>query len=232
MMQCSADYLLIRHIRPEAGSGVCYGSSDLPAADIPDPACAFLADSFLSANPDALLFSSPLLRARELAETFVQRSGSGFQESIQYDTAWQEIDFGCWEGMRWDQIPRQEIKYWQDNLETFAPPDGESAEKMRQRVLSVWQQWLDKKQSGILVSHSGVIRMILAQVLDMPAAAMLRLETGYQHGVWLRYSWLEQQESDNEQAVVMADTGVWQLKGMNLSIAELASRFSSSSSFR
>ncbi|MBB1485376.1 histidine phosphatase family protein [Oceanospirillum sediminis] len=223
MIQRSADYLLIRHIRPEAGSGVCYGSSDLPAADVPDPACAFLADNFLSANPDALLLSSPLLRARALTETLLHCPGSGFQKGVQYDEAWQEINFGCWEGMLWDQIPRQDIERWQDNLETFAPSGGESAEKMRQRVLSAWQGWLDQRQSGILVSHSGVIRMIIGQVLDISLSAQLRLQLDYQHLIWLRRTWLYD-DSRCCDATDQINSDVWQVRGMNWPLALAASK--------
>lgn len=228
MKTCSADYLLIRHIRPQIAPGICYGKSDLPVAEAADPACHLLASHFFSASSRNLLLSSPLIRARKLADTL---AGASFDNNdisktriVDSHKDWQEIDFGQWEGMPWDNIPSEAIDLWQQNPESFSPPGGESAQEMAERVERAWQRWCQMDQGGILVSHVGVIRMILAQVLGLSVSSQLRLEVDYQHGVWLQRSWLEQPSEDGACGKV-PDSELWKVRGLNLSLQELAQRF-------
>ncbi len=234
-MVYSADYLLIRHLKPQAGSGICYGRLDLPAAEAPDPACDVLAARFFSRYPDAQLLSSPLQRAAQLAEYIRQRYSeqSDIKQSSSSDLAldlnwdltlderWQEIDFGRWEGESWNQIVKEEIDAWHQDLNGFSGHGGESAIQMQLRVSDAWDEWQQCNKGGVLICHQGVIRMVLAEVLQLPMAAQLRLEVNYQHGVWLRQSWLQ-----DEQGNKLPDSELWQVKGLNLSCAELAQRFS------
>lgn len=224
MIQRSCDYLLLRHIRPQVASGVCYGHLDLPAAEAPDPAYLELSHEFFQLNPSALLLCSPLQRAYLLAEFMSSHFVDDVSNSpvLQADNRWQEMDFGQWEGRQWQDIPQEDIDLWQQDLTGFAPPEGESADQMQQRVLSAWQDWLLQQKSGILISHVGVIRMILGQVLELPVSAQLRLEVGYQQGVWLRRIWLE----DAGNGLVQKDSEVWQVKAINLSASELSQRLS------
>ncbi len=115
------------------------------------------------------IVSSPLQRCRliasELAETAVLPVNAlhGFAE----------IDFGDWEGRLTSEVasehPRQIQKFWTDPA-THTPPNGESLVDFQKRVQHVWQLLLKEHrgQHTLLVSHGGVIRIILASVLQMP----------------------------------------------------------------
>ena len=132
--------------------------------------------------------------------------------SIAEDHRWQELDFGDWEGLSWQQIGQDNVESWQQNLLGFQFPNGESALQMQQRVLSAWRDWLRQRTGGVLVTHLGVIRMLLGQVLQIPFQQQLVLQIDYQKVVWLQQSWLE----DNK-GVIQPGSEVWQLKGVNLS---------------
>ncbi|MAC48283.1 histidine phosphatase family protein [Oceanospirillum beijerinckii] len=212
-MICSADYLLIRHLKPQAESGICYGRLDLPAAEVPDSACAVLAADFFATNPQALLFSSPLQRAAQLAQVM---AGAVLTDPT-FDAAWQEIDFGRWEGLKWSSIPKTDIDAWQQNLSGFDAHGGESALQLQQRVLKAWQAWLQQRQGGILISHLGVIRMLMGQVLEMPLSSQLRLQLDYQHLIWLRRTWQCQCDKGgcSSHCKPLPQSEVWQVKGLN-----------------
>jgi len=50
-------------------------------------------------------------------------------------------------------------------------------EALRERVLSAWKRILgSQSRFPLLITHGGVIRVILGQALDIPADALLRIE--------------------------------------------------------
>ena len=217
----TCDYLLVRHLKPEVEAGICYGQSDLPAAEAPDPAwqelMASRSDLPLLSSP---LLSSPLQRARTLADhlSALQRKSSealapigDASALIAEDPRWQEIDFGLWEGQSWADIGQEAIEQWQQNLLDFQFPNGESAYQMQQRVILAWCDWLRQERGGILVSHLGVIRMLLGEVLQIPFQKQLLLQLDYQHSAWLRQTWLEDAQGHR-----LPDSELWQLRGLNL----------------
>lgn len=225
----TCDYLLVRHLKPKVEAGICYGQSDLPAAEVPDSAwqelMAFRSDLPLLSSP---LLSSPLQRARTLADhlSALQSKSSealapiadasaliaDASAPISEDSRWQEIDFGLWEGQSWANIGQDAIEQWQQNLLDFQFPNGESAYQMQQRVILAWCDWLRQERGGILVSHLGVIRMLLGEVLQIPFQQQLLLQLDYQHCAWLRRTWLEDAQGHR-----LPDSELWQLKGLNLS---------------
>lgn len=217
----TCDYLLVRHLKPEIEAGICYGQSDLSPAEVPDAAWGELmasrSDLPLLSSP---LLSSPLQRARTLADhlSALQRKSSEAlapigeaSAPIEEDPRWQEIDFGRWEGQSWADIGQEAIEQWQHSLLDFQFPNGESAYQMQQRVILAWCDWLRQERGGILVSHLGVIRMLLGEVLQIPFQQQLLLQLDYQHSAWLRQTWLEDAQGHR-----LPDSELWQLKGLNL----------------
>ncbi len=129
---------------------------------------------------DAVL-CSPLLRCRAFAEEVAREQGLPLHVEPQL----KEIHFGDWEGFTPTELAQRDgerlAAFWADG-ERHPPPNGESLTEFHARVSGAWQHWTDRLsgQRVLLVGHSGMIRMILASVLDLaPSRAMARLYIPY-----------------------------------------------------
>ncbi len=213
MITKTCDYLLIRHLKPQVDAGICYGATDLPTEERPSNAWQNLGRSC-----DLPVISSPLQRASELARYIICSRGA--DASLYLDDRWQELDFGHWEGLSWQDIGRENVERWQQNLLNFSFPGGESANLMQQRVLAAFHDWQQQATGGILVAHLGVIRILLGYVLQIPFQQQLVIQVDYQKAVWLRKSWLEDIDGGYQEG-----SSLWQLKGLNLSAEALSASF-------
>lgn len=127
-----------------------------------------------------VVISSPLIRCRAFAEQLAARHGL----PLELDARLREIGFGAWEGHTADEIDAEQpgalMAYYADP-ELRTPPGGEALTAFRQRVATAWQELLHH-QSGrrtLVVAHAGVIRAILALVLDLPSASLLRIHVSH-----------------------------------------------------
>ncbi|MDO9424659.1 MAG: alpha-ribazole phosphatase family protein [Methylobacter sp.] len=128
------DIYLIRHTQTATDPGLCYGKSDIAlAASFPDE-MADLHDKLPEFDDNCKVFSSPLTRCLQLAETF--------SDTVTTDTRLQELDFGDWEGKRFDDIEAGVLQHWTNNFVTASPPNGENFEDLYQRAGSFWQDLL------------------------------------------------------------------------------------------
>lgn len=156
---------LIRHPRPVVDAGICYGQLDLEAEN-----SQAVAARLLSELPAGLpLWSSPLRRCVELA--------TALHPSPVIDERLAEMNFGAWEGRRWDDIPRQEIDAWAADVAGYVVPGGESALQLQQRALD-FVVGLSVPEA-VIVTHAGVIRVLLAHWLGLPAARWTALVFDY-----------------------------------------------------
>ena len=120
---------LIRHTTPRIAPGICYGQLDIDVADSFDEE----ANNVLHWLPPLeLIIASPLLRTRRLAEFLAQAQHC----ELRSDARLMEKHFGAWEGKAWDDIARSEIDAWAADVMGYAPPGGESAQQVMQRVQS------------------------------------------------------------------------------------------------
>jgi len=91
-----------------------------------------------------------------------------------------EMDFGNWENRSFDEITGsgQQLlhQFWQSPV-GIQPPNGEAFDSFSQRVIDCWEAWInsDVGQQRLLVAHGGVIRVLLAHILNMPMHALWRL---------------------------------------------------------
>ncbi len=141
---------LVRHTAT-AASGTCYGISEVPlAASFPAEAAAVI-DRL--AQP-ARLVTSPAARCRTLAGLMADRWGL----TPVVDPLWREMDFGRWEGVPWDAVPRAEIDAWLGNLVDARPHGGESVAMLRDRVRAAMAA---VREETLVVTHAGPIRAAL-----------------------------------------------------------------------
>lgn len=139
---------LIRHPQPAVAPGICYGRLDVAAED-----AAAVATRLRAHLAGGLpVWSSPLRRCRDLAELL--RPQPAIDERLS------EMDFGAWEGRAWDVIPRHELDAWAADVGGYAPPGGESPYQLQRRALAFVSEL--NVPEGIIVTHAGVIRVLLA----------------------------------------------------------------------
>lgn len=147
--------LFLRHPRPRVAPGTCYGRLDLPEGGT---AGAEISAALAATPPVAAVIASPAARCRRLAERLAARDCV----PLGIDPRLAELDFGAWEGRRWDTIPRAESDPWTADPWRVAPPGGERFADLHARVGAALAEAAD---AAALVTHAGPIRaarMILA----------------------------------------------------------------------
>ena len=113
------------------------------------------------------VLSSPLQRCHRFAKDYSRRHAL----QLTTDPMLQEMNFGTWDGHTFDQLqPRwpELEKFWETPAEV-TPPEGESLLGFKNRVEQAWQTLLQQCRGTqtLVVTHAGVIRMILAQLLSV-----------------------------------------------------------------
>ncbi|MDO9012895.1 MAG: alpha-ribazole phosphatase family protein [Gallionella sp.] len=183
---------LIRHTTPDIAPGLCYGQLDIDVSDSFEEEAANVLHWL---PPLDIIISSPLLRTRRLAKFLattanckLERSGrnvsSGHRTAyplrVQTDLRLMEKHFGAWEGRAWDDIERTEIDAWAADVMGYAPPCGESAQQLMQRVQALLRDLAQLPRQNIaLVAHGGTIRAILAQLACVPLTNTLNWKIDY-----------------------------------------------------
>ena len=122
--------------------------------------------------------TSPLSRCAE----FAQQLGDKSNTSVVVEPRFMEIGFGDWEGHTAKEIMKNDesalLNFWQDPINN-TPPNAEPLPKFQDRVLSGWNETLDKQPDNsnlLIVGHAGVIRIILAEALNMPLDSVFRIK--------------------------------------------------------
>ena len=118
-------------------------------------------------SPWQAVYSSPLQRCLHVARDYADQQGLPLVE----DARLQELDFGAWEGQTLEQVwrdyPEQSELFWQ-HPDKHPPPDGESIQALQQRLgLLLAELYQSEYQQLLLITHGGVIRALVAGVLDI-----------------------------------------------------------------
>ncbi|WP_153114677.1 histidine phosphatase family protein [Rhodocyclus tenuis] len=141
------------------------------------------------------IVASPARRCRPLADGVAAALGV----TARYDERLLEKSFGDWEGRRWNDIDAALIDAWAADLEHFVPPagtgadgdhqPGESVAALRARVLACAAGFGVPSAAGdsataktgdlAIVSHAGVMRVLLGQWLGLPLAAWSTLKLDF-----------------------------------------------------
>jgi broad specificity phosphatase PhoE len=126
------------------------------------------------------IVTSPSRRCHDFARLLAQRVGCPFAVEERFG----EMDFGRWVGMTQDDIWAQEPELMQQlwyQPRRFIAPGGEAMEDFITRVHDGWAD-LQAQYAGqhvLVLTHAGVIRVVLAKVLDILYQKSLRFEVGY-----------------------------------------------------
>ena len=104
--------------------------------------------------------SSPLLRAAKTMEQILDELGLP-ENNYQTDAALTEISFGLWEGLTSPEAKQQYYHERQNRRKdrwAIAPPGGES---FAERTGTIERFLLGLSESSVVVSHSGIMRIII-----------------------------------------------------------------------
>lgn len=135
--------------------------------------------------PPSKLISSPALRCAEFVRA--KTRPVEFSAPIFFDAAWQERDFGRWDGLSYEQVQIQYgallERYLQNPFATEIP-EAESYADFKARILAAWQQTLQQalaegQKHLLIVTHGGPVRLVLQSVLGLPDSHLFNLQIGY-----------------------------------------------------
>ena len=100
-----------------------------------------------------LLFASPARRCLSLARTF--------GGAVTADPRLLELDFGAWEGRRWEEIDRAALDAWAADPCGFTPPGGEPVAALVARVEAFARDLRALGRDAVIVTHGGPLRVLL-----------------------------------------------------------------------
>jgi len=180
---------IVRHARPLIAAGICYGVLDVQAdSAATDHAARELADTLPTG---VALRVSPLARCQQLA-----RALCALRADLQArtDPRLREMDFGCWEGVAWDAIPRAALQAWTDDFGNHRFGGAESSNEVLMRVARVWDED-HADHDAVWITHAGVARaarLLAGGVRVLTRADQWPLEApGY--GQWLQIAAIKQE---------------------------------------
>ncbi|MHC6224470.1 alpha-ribazole phosphatase family protein [Pseudomonas sp. X10] len=132
-----------------------------------------------------VLVSSPLQRCA----LFADELGARLALPVQREPGLQELHFGEWEGRSAAQLMQTHAdelgRFWADPY-SFTPPGGEAVAAFAARVLASLER-LRQAHAGkrvLLVTHGGVMRLLLARARGLPREQLLQVEVA--HGALVR----------------------------------------------
>jgi broad specificity phosphatase PhoE len=136
--------------------------------------------AFLHRHQFDALYASPMKRVQQTMTPFV---ANGVPKPVNISDL-REVDFGAWTGLRWDEV---ETKFgvnplrWLDQLECDGITRAESANALRARLEPVLSKIMAEHpgQQIALFCHGGVIRMLLAILLNWPVSQLAAVEIDY-----------------------------------------------------
>ena len=159
--------ILVRHGEVEGSRpGVLCGRSD-PRLSEAGRRQATLLQGMMGRLPEARFVSSPLTRARETAETAV----GGAQVAVETDPDLQEMDFGEWEGLTYDEVATRYpelVAGWSEFRPDFGFPGGETLADFASRIERVARALADPDAATVVAfTHGGVIRALICHFLGL-----------------------------------------------------------------
>lgn len=127
----------------------------------------------------AAMWSSDLARAAETAAIVFD----GHAAAVRISRELREIHLGRWEGVPRRRVRDERPELWQargKDLAGFRPPGGESFRDLQQRVVPPVTRMAAETPGNIcIVTHAGVIRVLICHFLDMPLSNLFRIRVDY-----------------------------------------------------
>ena len=171
---------LIRHGEVEARYHRVFGGRiDMDLSPLGQEQARALAN-YLQAVPFDAIYASPMKRVQQTLEAL---TASQQKVPVIIDQL-REVDFGAWTGLAWDEIQGRfgiSAFDWLEQLERGGIHEAEPVQRFRSRVQIALDQ-IFEHSTGLttaVVCHGGVIRMMLALLLDLPLSKMAGFDFEY-----------------------------------------------------
>ena len=157
------DIYLIRHTQTDTVKGLCYGRTDVALAPSFNVDVEQVKQKLSEPLFNCQVFSSPLTRCKLLAERLSSHHVM--------DDRLLELDFGAWENCRFEDLDGDAVQRWTESFVHSSPPSGESFSDLCSRAADFWQELITLPvKQAVVVTHAGVIRALLAHILQLPLA--------------------------------------------------------------
>jgi broad specificity phosphatase PhoE len=147
-------FFVVRHGLTEK-PGVLLGQCDAGLSTEGVQQARLVADEFNSEGIERVV-SSCLARARETASWIARPLGL----DVDTDDRLNEITYGRWDGMTWEQIEQNDPEIASQKLQNWwsaIPPGGESGTEFVVRIKQTWNSLLDHPATTtIVVAHEAV----------------------------------------------------------------------------
>ncbi|MCP4553109.1 MAG: alpha-ribazole phosphatase [Bacteroidetes bacterium] len=143
------DLFFIRHTSVDVPKGLCYGHSNVPLSKSFEVESQQVLSQLKGVNIDRI-YSSPLSRCTDLA--------GKINASYKTDDRLKELNFGDWEGLKWDDLNNEYGLKWMNDYVNLSCPNGESFQNLMDRFEQFIKEVENKNEHLILVTHSGIIR--------------------------------------------------------------------------
>jgi probable phosphoglycerate mutase len=145
------------------------GSQDISLSAAGRHQCEAVARA-LASLPVAIVYASPLARARESAEPIAAAQGV----TVSIESAFREMAFGDWEGLTRDEVARrfpEDYALWRTAPERFARPGSEPLAAVAERVAGGLAELraTHVQETVVLVSHAIVTRLLVLSALGLGA---------------------------------------------------------------
>lgn len=161
---------LIRHGKVDAPAAL-YGHTDVSVQQSINK--DILAGIINEQIRPQLIITSPLLRCYQLAQTLAEY----FDISPHRYAAFKEMNFGDFDGIPFDDLHLQTAqwqlleRFWQNPVQQTLP-NAELLAGFSYRTFHGWNNLIkqhtdNKSDDTVVICHGGIIRMILAHILDV-----------------------------------------------------------------
>lgn len=167
---------LLRHGETELGGGLRGSLDDA----LTDTGWAQLRAAVADSTRWDRIISSPLQRCAHFAQELAAQQGI----PLRLEPRLQELHFGAWEGCSTADLMQTAAaelgQFWNEPY-AFTPPQGEPLSDFEARVLAAVEQ-VQASHAGeqvLLVTHGGVMRLLLARARGLPRNDLLQVAVGH-----------------------------------------------------
>ena len=193
---------LLRHGHTTSGP-VYRGRVDVPLSS---KGWQQMQQSISGLQPD-MVVTSPLQRCANFAQSLGQ--------PVLTDERLVEMDFGAWDGRErelvWQEDQVAVKAFWADPMRV-SPPGGENLAQVQERAVKALHKHIEsalaqQKQHLLLVSHGGVIRCLIGNLLHMSGQGLFHLYLPYAGLAHLQVETFRPQELNQQGYHISLDLG-------------------------